>query len=250
MDQIYLVWLLLCLLMVGDFKSEQLKYSRVKTAYSEKEKYVQDLLEVKGLEVDNLEIFIRAFKEEHVLEVWGKNKEDKHFKFIEEYPFCATSGTLGPKRIEGDSQIPEGFYFINRFNPQSKFYLSLGINYPNQSDRLLGAKEKLGGDIFIHGDCVTIGCIPLTSDKIKEVYLMAVEAYNNGQSQIPVHIFPAKLDPKSIENLKKRYASKTELLAFWDNLQDGFIYFEKNKKLPKISILSTGIYKILNEDQH
>ncbi len=52
------------------------------------------------------------------------------------YKVCALAGTLGPKRMEGDYQVPEGFYYINEFNPQSNYYLSLGINYPNESDKV------------------------------------------------------------------------------------------------------------------
>ena len=47
------------------------------------------------------------------------------------------SGTTGPKRAEGDYQVPEGFYYINEFNPNSKYHLSLGLNYPNASDKIL-----------------------------------------------------------------------------------------------------------------
>jgi len=46
------------------------------------------------------------------------------------------SGKLGPKRQQGDMQIPEGFYHISGFNPASNFYLSLRINYPNPSGAL------------------------------------------------------------------------------------------------------------------
>lgn len=106
------------------------------------------------------------------------------FRLIKDYQICSLSGELGPKRQQGDLQVPEGFYWIDRFNPASNFYLSLGINYPNQFDRILGKSGELGGDIFIHGGCVTIGCIPITDDKIKELYLIAVEAKSNGQDGV------------------------------------------------------------------
>ena len=244
MIQIYLISILVIMSIVGDFKSAQLTYSRVRTAYLEKEELISNRLKEKGLKIDGLEIFIRAFKEERILEVWAKNKDQKVFTLFKEYPFCTSSGSLGPKRQEGDLQIPEGFYHLDRFNPQSQYHLSLGINYPNEADRILGSKNKLGGDIFIHGDCVTIGCIPITDQKIKEVYLLAVEARDQGQLKIPVHIFPAKLGSKTMENLKKRYASKPGLLAFWSELQKGYLYFENHKKMPLISIQGNGRYKI------
>jgi murein L,D-transpeptidase YafK len=108
--------------------------------------------------------------------VGKKNTSDQEFLHIKTYTVCATSGLIGPKRMQGDLQIPEGFYYIDRFNPYSNFYLSLGINYPNTSDRILGDKNNLGGDIFIHGDCVTIGCLPITDSEIKELYIFCVEA--------------------------------------------------------------------------
>jgi len=77
---------------------------------------------------------------------------------------------------------------------------------------------------------------------------MAVEVWNNGQSKVPVHIFPRKLGTKSMENLKKRYAENPRLIAFWNNLQKGYSYFEETKKLPKISVLDNDGYKI-NENQ-
>ena len=126
--------------------------------------------------------------------------------------------------MQGDGQIPEGFYYIKHFNPYSNFYLSLGINYPNKSDRVLSNKSRPGNDIYIHGDCVTIGCIPITDDKIKEVYLLAVEACNSGQKQIPVYIFPTKFTAKNFARLIEE--QDDELIKFWTNLKTGYDIFE------------------------
>ena len=113
----------------------------------------------------------------------------------------------GPKRREGDLQIPEGFYYIDRFNPKSNFYLSLGINYPNQSDRVLGKRGNLGGDIHSYTAAgVTIGCVPITDEYIKEVYWLAVQAKSNGHAKIPVHIFPTELDDQTMGRLKTHFS--------------------------------------------
>ncbi len=112
-----------------------------------------------------MDILLRAYKQESELELWAKNKKDKQYTLLKTYKICASSGTLGPKRKQGDIQVPEGFYVIDRFNPVSNFYLSLGVSYPNASDKILGVKGALGGDIFIHGNCVTIGCLPISDDK-------------------------------------------------------------------------------------
>ena len=102
-----------------------------------------------SIDIDKLRIYLRAFKDEKKIELWAKNFTDSKYKLIKVYKICRTSGDLGPKREQGDRQIPEGFYHINRFNPYSNFLLSLGLNYPNKSDRILGEKGNLGNDIFI-----------------------------------------------------------------------------------------------------
>ena len=225
------------------FKDKQQRYPRVRTAMLEKDSSLRKLFADRGLVYPPHNLFIRVFKQEKVLEVWTFAASDSNFKKVRDYAICRTSGNLGPKRREGDLQIPEGFYHIDRFNPKSSFYLSLGINYPNRSDQILGKKGDLGGDIFLHGGCVTVGCIPITDDYIKEVYWLAAQATSNGQAKIPVHIFPTKLDIDKIKQLKKKYATQETLIKFWENLQTGYQWFEKHRNLPKISVNSDGIYQ-------
>ena len=203
----------------------------------------QALLAIKGMKQES-PIFVRIFKEERILELWARPADKDTFELIKEYPICDLSGELGPKRKQGDLQAPEGFYYIDRFNPASQFHLSLGINYPNESDRILGEKGNLGGDIFIHGSCVTIGCFPITDDKIKELYIVAIEAKNNGQNKIPVHIFPRRLDENGMKELTERYQTLTDLLKFWQGLKRGYDYFEKKHQLPLIKINKNGDYII------
>jgi murein L,D-transpeptidase YafK len=229
----------------SSFKSEQLRHQRVQDAYVRKEALVRKWLSEKGIRSFRIDLYIRAFKQENQLEVWVKERRQKHFMLLKQYAFCETSGNLGPKRRRGDGQIPEGFYFIDRFNPVSNFYLSLGLNYPNAADRLREKPQpgiSLGSDIFIHGNCVTIGCIPLTDDKIKEVYLLAVEARNAGQAQIPVHIFPSRLDAAGIKDLHQAFARQKDLLAFWENLKLGYDAFESTRQLPTVTVGPQGAY--------
>jgi murein L,D-transpeptidase YafK len=223
------------------FKTQQLKNARVKTAYSEKEVQLKNELMQLNVEMSQLNIFIRAFKYEKKFEMWVKNKSDNTYKFYKSYPFCTLSGTLGPKRKIGDNQTPEGFYYIDRFNPYSNFYLSLGINYPNASDKILGDKNP-GGDIFIHGNCLSIGCIPITDEKIKELYLLCVEARDNGEAKIPVYIFPTTMSKEGMIKLSKYMDSDAKLKSFWENLKTGFDFFEKNHYLPVITIDKNGKY--------
>jgi murein L,D-transpeptidase YafK len=226
------------------FKSQQKKNPRVRTAYAEKEAAIKALFRQKGLPYPPQELFIRVFKQERTVELWVGQAKGNKLELLKEYPICAVSGQLGPKRRQGDEQIPEGFYFVERFNPRSNFYLSLGINYPNKSDKILGVKRNLGGDIFLHGDCVTIGCVPITDDGIKEVYLIAVEARAAEQTAIPVHIFPRRLDSRGMKQLEKAFADRPGLLDFWRNLKEGFDFFEKHRRLPRIRVTRDGRYTI------
>lgn len=107
----------------------------------------------------------------------------------------------------------------------------------------MGDKVSLGGDIFIHGSSATVGCIPITDDKIKEFYLFSVEARNNGQTKIPVHIFPGKMDDKSWSILQSEYSGHKELIDFWTNMRAGYNHFEKNKTIASFNVLSSGKYQ-------
>ena len=225
------------------FKATQQKCERVKTAYSEKWEMLKTELTNKKITKDNFEVFIRVFKQDKMVEVWLKSKEEKEYKLFKTYSICSSSGVLGPKRHQGDDQVPEGFYSVSVFNPYSNYYLSLGVSYPNQSDRIIG-KNNLGGDIMIHGNCVTIGCIPLTDTYIKEVYVLAVEAKNNGQQTIPVHIFPTRLNEKGMKYLTDNYSKNASLLDFWKNLKTGYDYFETHKQLPKVKVDKVGKYLV------
>lgn len=222
------------------FKSTQLLHQRVKKAYEEKESTVQKYFEEKKLPTKGYEIFLRAFKQEGILEIWVKYANNPTYTLLHTYQICSSSGVLGPKRKEGDSQVPEGIYQINHFNPQSNFHLSLGIDYPNTSDKILSDRKNPGSAIYIHGNCVTIGCIPITDDKIKELYILAVEARNSGQKKIPVHIFPARLTDANFTTLVSD--GNTSHSSFWKNLQTIFKDFESNKKLKAVKVNEKGEY--------
>lgn len=228
----------------SSFKTNQLTFSRVKQAYSSNEENVKTYLNSCGIDRDGFEVYLRCFKYEEVLELWAKNSPDKEYKLLKTYKLCGFSGTLGPKRKQGDYQIPEGFYHIDRYNPKSKFHLSLGINYPNSSDRLLSNKQKPGGDIFIHGGCQTIGCMPISDKWIEELYVYCVEAKNSGQKNIPVNVFPFKMDEEQLKTMKGAYQELKPSFEFWDDIQKGYTYFENNRQLPKITFLENGRHRI------
>ncbi len=101
--------------------------------------------------------------------MWARNQGDTAFQLLRSYPLAATSGTLGPKRRAGDGQVPEGFYTIDRFHPLSAYHLALGLDYPTVDDMLATGLADPGGDIFLHGSNVTVGCLLLTDAGIDEV---------------------------------------------------------------------------------
>ena len=222
----------------GSFKADQRKFPRVKEAYKLKEDVLKKLFEEKGLHYPPKQIFFRVFKVERKFEVWVIGKEKK-FVLLKEYGVPPRINSfIGPKRRKSDLLVPEGFYKIVVFNHNSKFYLSLGINYPNELDKLVGDKDNPGEDIFIHGGRASLGCIPLTNDGIQEVYLLAVEAQNAGQKSISIHIFPARLLMKKdgLETVIPEF--DPALIEFWKNLREGYNFFETNKILPQIQVKS------------
>lgn len=235
--------LLLLTAAIFNFKSDQKKFPRVKEAYTEKEKIITAQLAKKGIKTSEpVQLYIRAFKEESIIELWARNSSSKTFQLVDSFEVCSMSGSIGPKRKQGDRQVPEGFYHIDRFNPSSNFHLSLGINYPNTSDKLISKASNLGGDIFIHGSCVSIGCMAITDEQIKELYIYCVEAYSGGQMKIPVTIFPARLTPSNYIRLVKRMPEQKEL---WTELQTAYTLFNASKKLPDISFLENGRHKVM-----
>lgn len=154
---------------------------------------------------------IIGLKYEQTLEVWGEiNKKQTH---IGSYPFTAFSGVLGPKFQEGDRQIPEGIYGIGYLNPNSKYHLSMQINYPNAFDKAMAKKEKrtnLGSAIMIHGKAVTIGCIPIGDQNIEELYFLVEQV---GIRNTKVILAPVDFRRTSVKITSNRHPWLKELYA-------------------------------------
>lgn len=231
----------------SSFIDYQKSFPRPDESFKRKEDTLQKQFEAKKLEWPAKYIYIRSFKYDSQLEVWVKNEITQPFKLFKSYRVCALAGTLGPKRMEGDYQVPEGFYYINEFNPRSNYYLSLGINYPNESDKILSDMYRPGGSIYIHGSCVTVGCIPLRDEQIDELYILAAHAKDAGQDYIPVHIFPIKFNvPKSVNYFNNFAKDDPSLKQFAARMEDAFDYFEKFRQLPVILINDKGDYIVNN----
>ena len=245
-------WLILLLLSFGLTADAQMEASfidfqrtlpRPGDALKRKEDTLRRQFATKGLDFPVRQMYIRSFKYDGQLEVWVRNDRKEPFKLFKIYKVCALAGSLGPKRIEGDYQVPEGFYYINEFNPRSMYHLSLGLNYPNASDRILSDSIKPGGDIYIHGSCVTVGCIPIRDEQIEELYILAAHAKNAGQDFIPVHIFPIRYNnKKSIDFLAQLTKTDAQLKNFAERLESVYDHFELTKQLPVIMVNNQGDY--------
>jgi murein L,D-transpeptidase YafK len=224
------------------FRNFQFSFTRVSQAYDKFSDSLRNMFQNRGLAFPPKNIYFRAFKAANELELWARNDDSSQFQLVKTYQVCASSGGLGPKRQEGDRQVPEGFYFIDEFNPKSDYHLSMLINYPNYSDMVCGNKERLGGDVYIHGGCITVGCLPMTDAVIQELYALCLSAKLNGENYIPIHIYPTRFDRKGLNFLGRSFAHDIVKQQFWVNLKAGYDYFEKNRKLLPIMYTPDGKY--------
>jgi murein L,D-transpeptidase YafK len=180
------------------------------------------LMSAKGTS-KNAPVLIRAYKKESELEIW-KMKPDGRYTHLKTFPMCRWSGQLGPKAREGDRQVPEGFYSITRsqMNPNSAYYLSFNVGYPNSYDRAMG---RTGGAIMVHGACSSAGCFSMTDDQIAEIYAIAREGFAGGQRAIQMQSYPFRM---TAENLAKYRLDPN--IGFWKQLKEGSDNFEVTKK--------------------
>ena len=230
----------------SSFVDFQKTFSRVAYVLKMKEDTMRKQFEAAHMNWPPKEIYIRSFKYDSQLEVWVRDNSSEKFKLFKTYKVCAMAGTLGPKRYQDDYQVPEGFYYINQFKPNSNYHLALGIDYPNESDRILSDSVSPGSGIYIHGSCVTTGCIPILDNQIEEVYLLATLAKSAGEDFIPVHIFPVRYsNPKSMQYLSKLTKGNQDLQKFAVKLKEVYDYFEENKTLPLIATNKNGEYVIM-----
>jgi murein L,D-transpeptidase YafK len=221
----------------------------VSNTFNRAEDTLKKQFEIKKMAFPPREMYLRSFKYDRELEVWVRYDDTSSFQLFKTYKVCMQSGTMGPKRMQGDYQVPEGFYYINEFNPNSNYHLALGLNYPNTSDKIVSDSLHLrpGSDIYIHGDCVSTGCIPISDEPIEELYMLASFVKTQGQDYIPVHVFPVKYDvPKSAEYLDQTTKNNKALQQFALTLKSAFDYFQQKKQLPIIMISRGGQYVVNN----
>src|SRR3974390_761523 len=174
-------------------------------------------------------VLIRTYKREAQLEIW-KMKSKGEDALLKTYPMCRWSGQLGPKKREGDMQVPEGFYAIapGQMNPNSHYYLSFNVGYPNAYDR---AFERTGGSVMVHGVCSSAGCFSMTDEQIADIYAIARDSFRGGQREIQLQSYPFHM---TAENLAKfRLDPNTD---FWRELKNGSDHFEVAKTEPSVLV--------------
>lgn len=176
-------------------------------------------------------VFIRAFKQEKQLELFVRNRATGQFELFRTYLIVAASGTLGPKLVEGDGQVPEGFYAVPpaAMKPDSRYHLAFNIGFPNEFDRSQG---RTGSAIMVHGNHVSIGCLAMTDEKIEEIYTLCAAAHQAGQACFRIHIFPFRMTEEAMRN-----ATGNPNKGFWENLKQGYDLFEKNHIPPTDSVV-------------
>ncbi len=172
---------------------------------------------------------IRTYKKEAELEIW-KMKSDGQYALLKIFPMCRWSGQLGPKKREGDMQVPEGFYTIapGQMNPNSHYYLAFNVGYPNAYDRAYG---RTGGNVMVHGVCSSAGCFSMTDEQVADIYAIARESFAGGQREIQLQSYPFHM---TAANMAKFRLDPN--IDFWKNLKDGSDHFEVTKTEPSVLV--------------
>ncbi len=186
------------------------------------------LLDQKNMPKDS-PILVRVFKEELELEVWKQDTTGR-YSLLKVYPICRWSGELGPKKVQGDRQAPEGFYSITPglMNPNSNYYLAINIGFPNAYDK---ANNYSGAFLMIHGDCSSAGCYAMTDEQIGEIYSLAREFFLGGQKEFQIQAYPFRL---TAANLARHRTNPN--MPFWRMLKEGNDHFEVTHLEPKVDV--------------
>lgn len=209
---------------------------RSEKAYEMRKPLLERDLQARGLSLGS-PVFLRITKEPAEMTAFVRDAEGV-FQAFRTWPVCSVSGTLGPKTREGDGQAPEGFYKIgpSQMNPASSYHLAFNLGYPNAFDR---ANGRTGSFLMVHGSCVSIGCFAMTDPVIEEVWTLMQAAFAEGQTSLPVHIFPF---PMTEENLAAQWGSAH--LPFWTSLAPAWTAFETTGRIPDVRVSGTS-YQVL-----
>ncbi len=157
------------------------------------------MFEQAGVSYPPAQVTLVGLKQERLLSVYA-GVSDSTLTHITSYPILAASGATGPKLAEGDRQVPEGLYRVEGLNPNSRFHLSIKVDYPNAFDREMAAvdgRTQLGGDIFIHGGSASIGCLAIGDDAIEELFVLLAET---GIQNVDIVLAPLDLRTQTLSD--------------------------------------------------
>ncbi len=183
-------------------------------------------------------IYLRIFKEEKECEMWMKPRHRREYALFKVYTICASSGKIGPKKREGDLQVPEGFYFVtpNRMMPDHRYHMAFDLGYPNLYDQ---HHQRTGSHVRMHGGCSSISSLAMGDEDMEEIYTIAAAAMDNGQRFFRVHSFPFRMEDKRMDS---RVAGYPGYRTFWGNLKLGYDFFGVMKYPPNVTVSSNGEY--------
>jgi len=145
-----------------------------------------------GITYPPTRVVLLGLKQERRVEVYAE-RPDGQMKLLMQHPVLGASGAIGPKLREGDRQVPEGVYRVVNLNPNSRYHLSVELDYPNEFDRRVAAEEardRLGGDIFIHGGSASVGCLAIGDPAIEEIFALVADS---GVGAVEVLLAPVDL---------------------------------------------------------
>jgi len=236
-------------LMSGvDERTPEFIRTRLKEMYGQ---WYSDICKKNNIDFTPDRILFQAFKQENEFEVWISSKNHKGFMKLATFSICAADFEPGPKLVEGDGKTPEGFYECSlQYNSSSWFMwmklneneiekqgevnygscFKIFINYPISVDKertkKIAGNQSTGGAIFIHGNCVSVGCISLKNSDFAKIFMLAT--FHQNSNPIQIYIYPFRFTNELITSNAKQINSKlTEknVIEFWKNLQTGYLKF-------------------------
>jgi hypothetical protein len=113
-------------------------------------------------------------------------------------------------------------------NPNSQYYLSFDIGYPNKYDRAYG---RSGRNIMVHGACASAGCYSMSDAAVLQIYAFARDAFRGGQKSFQIQAYPFRM---TADNMAKHRFS--ENYEFWKNIKTGYDYFEITHRPPEVDV--------------
>ena len=177
---------------LGDGDTHHTVHSRLESLAPAARERMRPHFEAAGVAYPPRHVALVGLKREKKLLLYAGASRDA-MAHVHTYPIRRASGGLGPKLREGDRQVPEGIYGVDLLNPNSRYRVSVRIDYPNRADRRQARKdgrEVLGGWIMIHGGASSIGCLAMGDPASEEIFTLVADA---GRENVQVILAPTDL---------------------------------------------------------